>query len=74
MTALNIVQPIFLQQKSTQLHKQKHPNQALFPPGTYIITHINVAITDLVFVNTLCPQPEEFLPIFMENKKITQFR
>ena len=69
MTALNIAQPIFLQQKSTQLHKQKHPSQALFPPGTYFMPHINVAKTDLVFVNTLCPQPEEFLPIFMENQK-----
>ena len=39
MTALNIAQPIFLQQKSTQLHKQKHPSQALFPPGTYFIFH-----------------------------------
>ena len=69
MTALNIAQPIFLQQKSTQLHKQKHPSQALFPPGTNFMPHINVAKTDLVFVNTLCPQPEEFLPIFMENQK-----
>ena len=66
MTALNIAQPTFLQQKSTQLHKQKHPSQALFPPGTYSMPHINVAKTDLVFVNTLCPQ---FLPIFMENQK-----
>ena len=31
--------------------------------------HINVAKTDLVFVNTLCPQSEEFLPKFMENQK-----
>ena len=69
MTALNIAQPIFLQQKSTQLYKQKHPSQALFPTGTYFMPHINVAKTDLVFVNTLCPQPEEFLPIFMENQK-----
>ena len=43
MTALNIVQMIFLQQKSTQLHKQKHPNQALFTPETYFMPHINVA-------------------------------
>ena len=69
MTALNIAQPIFLQQKSTQLYKQKHPNQALFPPGTYFMPHINVAKTDLVFVNTLCAQSEEFLPIFMESQK-----
>ena len=62
MTASNIAQPIFLQQKSTQLYKQKHPSQALFPPGTYFMPHINVAKTDLVFVNTICPQPEEFLP------------
>ena len=34
MTALSIVQPILLQQKSTQLHMQKQPNQTLFPPGT----------------------------------------
>ena len=69
MTALNIAQPIFLQQKSTQLYKQKHPSQALFSPGTYFMPHINVAKTDLVVVNTLCPQSEEFLPIFMENQK-----
>ena len=69
MTALNIAQPIFLQQKSTQLHKQEHPSQSLFPPGTYFMPHINVAKTDLVFVNTLCPQPEEILPIFMEIQK-----
>ena len=31
--------------------------------------HINVAKTDIVFVKTLCPQSEEFLPIFMENQK-----
>ena len=43
MTALNIVQPILLQQKSTQLHKQKHPSEALFLPGTYFMPHINVA-------------------------------
>ena len=69
MTALNIAQPIFLQQKSTQLHKQKNLSQALFPSGTYFMPNINVAKTDLVFVNTLCPQPEEFLLIFMENQK-----
>ena len=69
MTALNKDQPIFLQQKSTQLYKQKHPSQALFPPGTYFKPYINVAEIDLVFVNTLCPQPEEILPIFMENQK-----
>ena len=50
MTALNIAQPIFQQQKSTQLHKQKHPSQALFQPGTYFMPQINVAKTDLVFV------------------------
>ena len=69
MTALNIAQLIFLQQKSTQLYKQKHPSQALFSPGTYFMPHIDVAKTDLVFVNTLCPQPEEFPSIFMENQK-----
>ena len=47
----------------------KAPSQTLFPPGTYFMPHISVAKTDLVFVNTLCPQPEEFLPIFMENQK-----
>ena len=69
MTALNIAQPIFLQQKSTHLYKQKHPSQASFLPGTYFMPHINVVKTDVVFVNTLCPQPEEFLPILMENRK-----
>ena len=69
MTALNTAQPIFLQQKSTQLYKQKHPSQALIPPGTYFLPHINVAKTDLVFVNTFCAQSEEFLPIFKENQK-----
>ena len=69
MTALNTAQPIFLQQKSTQLHKQKHPSQALFPPGTYFMPHINVAKTDLFFVNTFCAQTEEFPPIFKENQK-----
>ena len=69
VTALNIAQPISLQQKTTQLHKQKNPDQNFFPPGTYFVPHINVAKTDLVFVNTLCPQPEEFLPKFKENKK-----
>ena len=69
MTALNIAQPIFLKQKSTHLHKQKHPSQALFPTETYFMPHINVAKTDLIFVNTLSPQSEEFLPIFMENQK-----
>ena len=69
MTALNIAQPIFLQQKSTQLHKQTHPIQALFPPGTHFMPQINVAKTNLVFANTLWPQPEEFLHLFMENQK-----
>ena len=48
MTALNIAQPFFLQQKTTQLHKQKHPSQALFPPRTYFMPHTNVAKTDFV--------------------------
>ena len=69
MTALNIAQPIFLQQKITQLHKQKYTNQALFQPGTYFIPHINVAKTDLFFKNTLCPKPDEFRPILIKNQK-----
>ena len=72
MTALKITQPIFLQQKSTQLHKQKHSNQHLFPPWTYFMPYINIAKTH--FVNTLCPQPEEVLSIFMEKQTITQYR
>ena len=44
-TALYPAQPILLQQKSTQLHNQKQPSQALFPPGTYFMHHINVAKT-----------------------------
>ena len=74
MTALKIAQPIFLQQKSKQLYKQKHPSQALFPPGTYFMPHINVAKTDLVFVNTLCPQPQNFYPYSWRIKRITQYR
>ena len=31
--------------------------------------HINIAKTDLVFVNTPSPQLEEFLPIFIENQQ-----
>ena len=31
--------------------------------------HINEAKSDLAFVNTLCPQSEEFLPLFMANQK-----
>ena len=31
--------------------------------------HINVAKTDLVFVNTICSQPDKILRIFMENQK-----
>ena len=31
--------------------------------------HINEANTDLAFVNTLCPQSEDFLPIFIENQR-----
>ena len=69
MTALKINQPIFLQQKSTQVHKQKHPIQPIFPPRTYFMHHISVAKTDLFSVNTLCLQSEQFLPIFIENHK-----
>ena len=59
----------FLQQKSTPLHKQRHPDQTIFETGKFFMPHINVANTDLVFVNTLCSHPEEFLPIFMEYQK-----
>ena len=71
MTALNIAQPIFLQQKSTQLYKQKHPSQALFPPGTCFMPHINVAKTDLVFVNH---NLKNFYPYSWRIKRITQYR
>ena len=69
MTALNLVQPIFLQQKRTQLRKQKQPDQTLFPPRTYFMPQINAGKNDRFFLNTLCPQPKEFLPIFMVNQK-----
>ena len=69
MTALNIFRPIFLQQKSTQLHKEKKLVQTLFPPGTYFKPRFNVAKIDIVLVITLYRQPEEFLPIIMENQK-----
>ena len=46
ITALNIVRPIFQQQKSKQLYKQRHPVNALFLTGTSLMPHINVAKND----------------------------
>ena len=37
MTALNLFQPIFLQQEIA--HKQKHPDQTIFPSGTCFMPH-----------------------------------
>ena len=68
MNTLNIVEPIFLQQKGTQLRKPKHPNQRFFP-RIYFMHHTNVEKAGLVFVTTLCSQHEELLPIFMQNQR-----
>ena len=65
MTALKILQPIVLQQTSTHFNKQGHPDQIFFSTGTFFVPHINVAKTEIFFINTLCPKPEEFQPIFM---------
>ena len=53
MTALKIVQPIVLQQTSTQFIKQGRPDQIFFSPGTFFVPHIIAAKTELVFVKTL---------------------
>ena len=43
--------------------------QTNFAPGTTFIPHQKVANTGLDFVNVLCTQSEQYLPILMENNK-----
>ena len=69
MTAPNIIQPIFLKQKITQLLYQKHYDKILFLTGTYFMPHFNAAKNDLEFVYARCLQPEEFPSIFIETLK-----
>ena len=40
-----------------------------FPPGTTFIPHRHSVKSGLDFVNVLCTQPENYLPILMENNR-----
>ena len=61
---------IHIDAKTSRVYKYRpEDEQAIFAPGTTFILHQKVAASGLDFVNVLCTQSEEYLPILMENNK-----
>ena len=65
----NLKEPLFIPARSTYLYKHLAEPNSYFEKGTTFLPHKNTAKTDLVFINTVCTQIEQSLPILIENQK-----
>ena len=67
---------IHIDAKTSRVWKYSSENKSKnFPPGTTFVPHRHSVKSGLDFVNVLCTQSENYLPIFMENNgnhQITQ--
>ena len=60
-------EPPFIPARSTYLYKHSAEPNSYFEKGTTFVPHKNT--TELVFINTVCTQIEQNLPILIENQK-----
>ena len=68
--AIRIPHQIHIDAKTSRVYKyQPEDEQTNFASGTTFIPHQKVANSGLDFVNVLCTQSEQYLPILMENNK-----
>ena len=68
--AIRIPHQIHIDAKTSRVYKyQPEDEQTNFASGTTFIPHLKVANSGLDFVNVLCTQSEQYLPILMENNK-----
>ena len=67
---IRIPHQIHIVAKTSRVYKyQPEDEQTNFASGTTFIPHQKVANSGLDFVNVLCTQSEQYLPILMENNK-----
>ena len=67
---IRILHQIHIDAKTSRVYIYRpEDGQTNFAPGTILIPHQKVANSGLDFVNILCAQSEEYLPILMENNK-----
>ena len=67
--AIRIPHQIHIDARTNIYNYQPEDEQTSFAPGTTFIPHQKVANTGPDFVNVLCTQSEQYLPILMENNK-----
>ena len=68
--AIRILHQMHIDAKTSRVYKyQPEDEQTNFASGTTFIPHQKVANSELDFVNVLCTQSEQYLPILIENNK-----
>ena len=68
--AIRTPHQIHIDAKTSRVYKyQPEEEQTIVTPGTTFIPHQKVANSGLDFVNVLCTQSEQYLPILRENNK-----
>ena len=72
MKAYVLAQPLFKQTKPTYLNRQQNTDLCYFK-GTSSLPHYNTLKFELEFVNTLCTQRDQTIPILIEKTKIGIF-
>ena len=69
IVSINLKEPLFIPARSTYLYKHLAEPNSYFEKGTKFLPHKNTTKTELVFINTVCTQIEQSLPILIENQK-----
>ena len=69
IVSINLKEPLFIPARSTYLYKHLAEPNSYFEKGTTFLPHKNTTKTELVFINTVCTQIEQSLPILIENQK-----
>ena len=68
--AIRILHQIHIDAKTSRVYKYRPEGEQIgFAPGTTFIPHQKVANSGLDFVNFLCTQSEQYLPILMEKNR-----
>ena len=69
IVSINLKEPLFIPARSTYLYKHLAEPNSYFEKGNTFLPHKNTTKTELVFINTVCTQIEQSLPILIENQK-----
>ena len=69
IVSINLKEPLFIPARSTYLYKHSAKPISYFERATIILPHKNTTKTELVFINTVCTQIEQSLPVLIENQK-----